>query len=204
MLACSKTVVLAGNMKRHHFAVSVFALTMLPLSGCLIVPDYIPPEVTNVFPRVDEQGVTNQVVIETKSCFGWYGLAPDGGDPIGSWKYKRRYYFREGQGKRKRLPFLRRKFDVYEEFCVPVEGTNHWVRVEGPQMQGNDRTNGWIITVFTPKKQLYEHNLAMTDRILSATNLHFEAQNRLVTYKSDHDGFVYDVLKDTLSSPAQR
>jgi hypothetical protein len=177
----------------------ICGLFALGLCGC-VLPSFQSWE-SNVYARTGENGQTNEVVIEKTSEFGWYALGPDGGDLLGRWKIKRRYYSKKNKGRRKSMPFLLRKsvgcVDTWTSIA-PVEGTNVWVRVEGSDFKETDHTNLMVITVFTSKRLLYQQNVVMQERNSWTNHLRFDEGNRFVTYESTNDAFVYSVLDNTL------
>jgi hypothetical protein len=83
------------------------------------------------------------------------------------------------------------------ELFVPVESTNCWVRVLGPSDHFSRYTNTVVITVFTPRKLLHQQNIETMD-FPTMNYLHFTDGNRIVTYKSENDEFVYNVLENSL------
>ena len=183
----------------HHCRPIIFAtfgFIILLFSSCIRLPTHF-SELSNVYPRTDRNNATNEVVIEVRSGSGTiYPLTPEGQQETIS-RYQRRYYFSDRHVRRRLLPFLgRNDVDTWDIFA-PVEGTNCWIRVEGPRVRYGKSTNSVLITVFTPRELLYQQSIAMTS--FPGTNyLHFDEGNRLVAYKSDDDDFVYDVLQNSL------
>ena len=186
---------------RHHFVCGCLAVGASLLSGCFVVAPSHYSEVSNVYARTNENHVVSEAVIEVRSVSGHIRpFTPEGPQHEGSSQYERRYYFSDRHVRRREIPFLRRDdvdfLGTWETFA-PVEGTNLWVRVEGPSSPHSKNTNTVVITVFTRKELLYQQKVQTRD-VPSQECLRFGAGSRDVIYKSKDDAFVYDVLKNSL------
>ena len=186
---------------RHHIFFGCLLVTAWLLAGCFIVTPSHYSEDSHVYARTNENRVMSEVLIEVRSVSGHVRpLTPEGPVNEGSSKYARRYYFSDRHVRRREIPFLRRDdvdfLDTWETFA-PVDGTDYWVRVEGPSSHRSKNTNTVVMTVFTRKELLYQQKI-QTRGLPSLTSVHFADGNRDVVYKSTDDGFVYDILKNGL------
>src|SRR5205814_1656849 len=114
-------------------------------------------------------------------------------DVLRSSEEVRHYYFSNRHVRRRVIPFLGGTSAGGWEVIAPVEGANSWVRV-APRYRW---TTNLIITVFTPRRLLYEQDLIMRDSP-STNRLHFADGSRVITYQSENDRFAYNVLENNL------
>jgi len=176
-------------------------MTAVLLSGCLLppLPDFSAE--VSVYARTDQNNKTNEVVRAIVSNTIWsQPFLPDSA----RWATAsvRRYYFSNRYVRRKPLPFLGGNDTGRWETLAPVEGTNCWVRL-GLAEKPYGSTSNLVVTVFTPGRLLYQQNIETNDRF--ATNcLRFVDGNRVITYKSENDQFVYNVLENNLSTQSVR
>lgn len=176
------------------FASCILGLLLLP--GCFPVPDHY-SAIWAVYPRVNQNNVTNEAIIMVRSGSGWViPITPDGGRNLG-YTDKTSYFFSDRHVRRRHLQFLETTNTRQWELFAPVQGTNRWVRVQGPLGPYSLHTNSLVITVFTPHQVLNRQDI--TTRDLPGTNyVHFLDGNRTLTYKSENDQFTYKVLENSL------
>jgi hypothetical protein len=172
-------------------------LGVLLFSGCTIYVPVSDSRVTDMYPRVNQRGVTNELIIVVRADYVWPTLTPDGPSYRERAKSKMFYYYSDRSVRRRYLSFLGTDATFKHELFMAVEGTNCWVRIEAPWDQYSPNTNTLVITAFTPHQMLYQQNIVMTD-FPSTNYLHFLDGNRVVTYKSKNDGFSYNVLNNSL------
>ncbi len=171
------------------------------LAGCAL--PYSESGVRAVYARTTQDGRTNEVLVVVAHYYGWGApLTPEGPQYITS-NCKMHYYFSNQHLKGRSLGFLVRPGDNTWEVFAPVEGTNFWVRVEGPHATSKPSTTNLFITVFTPRRSLYQQSIETRD-VPDVRFLHFAEGNRVLAYKSENDEFVYDVLERCLKTKSAR
>lgn len=178
-------------------------LICLFFSGCGLPLYDSHSYVSAVYPRVDQNGKTNEIIIVAHSSSAWVTLSVDGGRTLGNgYTGGTRYFYSDRHWRRRSLPFLQATNDAWETF-VPVEGTNRWVRVEGSSQYAfvNHIMTNMTLTVFTLQHPLYHQTIPLTD--LPRTNhVRFLEGNHIVVYKSESDAFLYNVMENTISQPS--
>jgi hypothetical protein len=180
------------------------ALCVVLLSGCFVpLPDSY-SEISAVYPRVDQNNITNEVIIVVHSGSAWMALGPDGGQVLGKgYNDKTRYYFSDRHVRRRSLQFLESTNTGFWETFLPVQGTNCWVRVQGTSDYVSRDTNTVIITTFTPRKLLHQRSIQTVD-FHTINYVHFSDGNRIIAYKSENNESVYNVLEDSLSEKSPK
>jgi hypothetical protein len=81
-----------------------------------------------------------------------------------------------------------------------VKGTNYWaVIVNGPLDEYSRNTNKFVISVYKDLsgKPIYRQEVATRD-FADLHRLRFDESNRVITYESGRDDFVYNVLENSL------
>jgi hypothetical protein len=173
------------------------ALSLLVLTGCCIVLTTTEGGLRDTYARMGPDQRTNEMIFIVSLDWGKSRpLTPLGPQTITNRHLGRRYYFSDRRVRRRPLPFLARTNDGWEVFA-PVEGTNSWVRVEGPTSPSQG--NSILLTAFNSRKLLHQRTVPMSDSP-SSEFVRFEDGNRLVSYKSEHDSFFYDVLHNSVES----
>jgi len=174
---------------------ALFALSLIVLTGCCLVLSTIEGDLRNTYARMGHDQRTNEMIFVVS--LDWAKsrpFTPLGPQTITNHHVGRRYYFSNRHIRRRPLPFLARTNDGWEVFA-PVEATNCWVRVEGPTSPAEG--NSILLTAFDSRKVLHQRRVTILDSP-SSEFVRFEDGNRLVSYKSEHDSFFYDVLHDSL------
>jgi hypothetical protein len=119
------------------------------LAGCAL--PYSESGARATYARTTHDGRTNELLIVVARYYGWGApLAPEGPQYITS-NCKVHYYFSDRHRRGQSLKFLQRPDDYRWELFAPIEGTNCWMRVEGPHPTTRPTTTNLVISVFTPR-----------------------------------------------------
>ncbi|MGZ5567061.1 MAG: hypothetical protein ACXWKG_08615 [Limisphaerales bacterium] len=162
--------------------------------GCVPLPANY-SSVNGVYPRVGDNGKTNEAVVVVNSSSAWLmPLTPEGPHPIGGgFSNETKYYFSNRHIRRKPLPFLSKDDRSEWELIAPVEAAESWVRVQGLSRSSLQPANVVLITVFTPHQILSEQRINTLNEP-SSNYVHFIQGNRVVEYNSGKDAFRYNAL----------
>lgn len=114
---------------------------------------------------------------------------------------KARFFVSNEHGKRTELRFLEEKGDNYGDWSMvrPVADTGCWVKVERLLEIGriHHGSQSLLVTVFNVHGFVHERETEASG--YNESHIAFEPGNRILTWKTERDEFIYDVIKDDLS-----
>jgi hypothetical protein len=155
------------STRGRTIVVAASALSLFVLSGCFIVLSTTESFLVDVYARTDRNQRTNEMIFAVGTVWGKARpLTPQGPQAITNHYIGRRYYFSDRRIRRRPLPFLARADDrpygwsTWEIFA-PVEGTNSWVRIEGPASPSD--ANSLLLTLFNSRQLLAQQSVKTLD-----------------------------------------
>ena len=162
--------------------------------------------------RVGPDGQTADKLILKHLYWQYYAIiTPDGGQTI-LFGDNYRIFISDQNGKKSEMKFLRRGNELISGWYKykALAATNLWVGVERYGDRYRNDSNGFtvFVTVFNDREMRCKHEIKTSDYVYNFNperSLGFGPGNQTLIWRSEHDHFSYDVLRDELlwQSPAQ-
>ena len=194
------------------FAKKLFVPGVLSLvcvaGGCVTPPSHHSTQ-EEVAVRTNAGNQAVERLIQKRSYWTYVNLLTRSGVQHYSFADRLHFFLKDEQGRQSALKFLdqrggKRRITPIWTVYKPLEGTNCWVRIERLFDRGADDPTArtLYVSVFNRQEMIHRRKILTTEYISDYQydrHLIFESGNHSVTWKTEHDHLVYQVLEDDLN-----